>query len=185
VSDQDVITGAVATRYASALYELAVEAKSLKSVEKDVKTLKSLFAKNDDLGRLIANPVFATEDKAQALIAVSAKAKVGKLTSQFIGTVTQNRRSEDLPKIFSAFEALAAKKRGSQIAIVTSAHKMTPAQLASLKTNLKKSTGQSVDVETRIDPDLLGGFVVRIGSRLYDSSLKTKLEDLRIALKEV
>ena len=185
MSDQDVITGSVASRYASALYELGVESKSLKTLEKDVKTLKSIIDKSDDLKRLISNPVFAIEDKSNALVAIANKAKVSKTVAQFVGTVAQNRRSEDLPNIFSAFEMLAAKKRGSQIAVVTSAQKLTPAQLTSLKSNLKKSTGKSVDVETRIDPDLLGGFVVRIGSRLYDSSLKTKLEDLRIALKEV
>lgn len=185
MSDQDVITGAVATRYASALYELAAESKSLKIIEKDVATLKSIFAGSTDLTAMIANPVHATEDKVSALTDVARAAKVSDMAVQFVGTVAENRRSADLPMILSAFEALAAQKRGSQRALVTSAQKMTPAQLTELKTSLKETTGQTVEVETRIDPDLLGGFIVRIGSRLYDSSLKTKLEDLRIALKEV
>lgn len=185
MSDQDIITGEVASRYASALYELASESKSLKTVEKDVKTLRGLFAKSDDLRRLISNPVFAIENKTAALLALAKKAKLGKLTTQFVGTVSENRRASDLPNVLAAFEDLAARMRGSQIAKVTSAKKLTAAQLTSLKSNLKKYLGQTVEIETSVDPDLLGGFVVRVGSRLYDSSLKSQIEDLRIALKEV
>ena len=87
--------------------------------------------------------------------------------------------------MLASFEEMVARRKGSQTAKVTSAQKLTSAQLSALKSNLKKSLGQTVDVETSVDPDLLGGFIVRIGSRLYDSSLKTKLEDLKIALKEV
>lgn len=184
MSDSDVITGEAPTRYAQALLELAEESKSLKKIEKDVKTLKGLFSKSDDLTRLLRSPVFAIDDKVAALTAVAKKAKVSPLTTQFVGTVAGNRRAADLPNILNAFEKMVAARKGSQIAKVTSAQKLTAAQLKSLKTNLKKSLGQTVDVETSVDPDLLGGFVVRIGSRLYDSSLKTKLEDLKIALKE-
>lgn len=184
MSDQDVITSEIATRYAAALYELSEGAKSLKTVEKDVKSLRSLFDKNADLQRLISNPVFATDDKVAALVAVAKKAKVSKLMTQFVGTVAENRRADQLPAILSAYQDLAARKRGSQIARVTSATKLTAAQLTSLKGQLKKSLGRAVDVETRIDPDLLGGFVVQIGSRLYDSSLKTQLEDLKLTLKD-
>ena len=103
---------------------------------------------------------------------------------KFIGTVTENRRAGELPAILSAFEGLLAQRKGSRIAQITSAQKLTPAQLTSLKSNLKKSLGRPVEVETSVDPDLLGGFIVRVGSKLYDSSLKTKLDDLKIALKE-
>jgi len=184
VSDTEVITGEAPSRYALALLELAEESKSLKTVEKDVKILKSAFAKSVDLQRLANSPVFAINDKVAALTAVAKKAKVSKLTAQFIGTVTENRRAGEIPAILSAFEDMVTQRKGSQVAKVTSAQKLTAAQLTSLKTNLKKSLGRKVDVETRVDPDLLGGFVVRVGSQLYDSSLKTKLEDLKIALKE-
>ncbi len=184
VSKPDVITGEAPKRYAQALLELAEGAKSLKTVEKDVKTLKSIFAKTDDMDRMVSSPVISLEDKVAALTAVATKAKVSKLSTQFIGTVAQNRRAHEIPAMLASFEGMVARRKGSQVARVTSAKKLTAAQLASLKSNLKKNLGRPVDVETSVDPDLLGGFIVRIGSRLYDSSLKTKLEDLKIALKE-
>ena len=184
MSQTDVITGEAPKRYAQALLELAEDAKLLKSVEKDVKTLKALFLKSDELTRLAGSPVIALEDKVAALTAVAKKAKVSALTTQFIGTVAQNRRASEIPAMLTSFQDMVARRKGSQVAKVTSAQKLTAAQLTSLKTNLKKSLGRPVDVETSVDPDLLGGFIVRIGSRLYDSSLKTKLEDLKIALKE-
>ena len=103
---------------------------------------------------------------------------------QFVGTVAENRRAGEIPAILSSFEDMLAQRKGSSVAKVTSAQKLTPAQLTSLKSNLKKSLGRPVEVETSVDPDLLGGFIVRVGSQLYDSSLKTKLADLKIALKE-
>jgi len=184
VSQSDVITGEAPKRYAQALLELAEESKSLKSVEKDVKTLKGLFAKSADLTAMASSPVIDMDDKVAALTAVAKKAKVSALTTQFIGTVTKNRRAAEIPAMLASFEDMVARRKGSQVAKVASAQKLTAAQLTSLKSNLKKTLGRPVDVETSVDPDLLGGFIVRIGSRLYDSSLKTKLEDLKIALKE-
>ena len=184
MSQTDVITGEAPKRYAQALLELAVEAKSLKTVEKDVATVKALFAGNDELRRMAASPVFAIEDKVAALGAIAAKAKNGKLVSQFVGLAAQNRRADEIPAMISAFEDLLARRRGTQTARVTSAKKMTAAQVTKLKGELKKSLGHTVDIETDVDPDLLGGFVVRIGSRLYDSSLKTQVEDLKLALKQ-
>lgn len=184
VSNQDVIIGEAPRRYALALLDLAEESKSLKTVEKDVAIIKALFEDNADLRRMAESPVFPVAEKVSALTAIAAKAKVSKLTSQFIGTAAQNRRAEEIPAMISAFEDLLARRRGSQTAHVTSAAKLTGAQLTKLKAELKKSLGRTVDIETDIDPDLLGGFVVRIGSRLYDSSLKTQIEDLKLALKE-
>lgn len=184
MSDTEVITGEAPARYAKALLDLAVEAKSLPRVEKDLKSFKRMYDSSADLKRLAESPVLGSQDKASALTAVAKQAKLSALTQQFIGTVAGNRRAADLPGIISAFMDMVARRRGSQVAKVTSAAKLTAAQLTSIKTQLKKSLGRSVDIETSVDPDLLGGFVVRIGSRLYDSSLKTKLEDLRLALKE-
>jgi len=184
VSDSDVITGEAPIRYAKALLDLAKEAKSLKKVEKDLADFKKTYLASPELQRVATSPVFATEDKVNALVAVAKKAKLSTLTTQFIGTVAGNRRAGELPAIIAAFGNLVALERGSQVAKVTSAKKMTAAELTSLKSNLKKSLGHAVDVETSVDPELLGGFVVAIGSRLYDSSLKSKLEDLRLALKE-
>ena len=184
MSDTEVITGEAPVRYAQALLDLAEDAKSLPRVEKDLKSFKKMYESSAELKRLAESPVFATEDKVSALTAVAKKAKLSALTQQFIGTVAGNRRATDLPGIIAAFNDLVARRRGSQVAKVTSAAKLTAAQLSAIKAQLKKSLGRPVDIETSVDPDLLGGFVVRIGSRLYDSSLKTKLEDLRLALKE-
>lgn len=184
MSDTEVITGEAPLRYAQALLELAEDAKSLNSIEKDMKALKGLFAKSDALQAMINSPVVATEEKIAALTALAKKAKLKPLSTQFIGTVAGNRRADQLPAIISAFEDIVARRKGAQVAKVTSAQKLTAAQVTSLKSNLKKSLGRPVEVETSVDPDLLGGFVVRVGSRLYDSSLKTKLEDLRLTLKE-
>ncbi|WP_298911898.1 F0F1 ATP synthase subunit delta [uncultured Algimonas sp.] len=183
MTSEDVITGEAPARYAEALIDLAERAKSLSRVQRDLAFVGQAFKDSDDLCRLVDSPVFATEDKVSALTAIAEKVGVSPLTQQFVGTVAANRRSADLPAIISAFNELVALRRGSQVARVTSAAKLTQAQLTELQSQLKTETGQTVEIETAIDPDLLGGFVVKLGSRLYDASLKTKLEDLRLALK--
>jgi len=185
VSNQDLITGEAPGRYAQALLELAEEAKSLKSVEKDVAKMKKVFAGSSELRAALGNPVFATEDKVSVIKSVASKAKVGKLITQFMGTVAENRRASEIPTMLSSFEEMVALRRDAQTAKVVSAKKLTAAELTKIKSELKKSLGKTVSVETSVDPELLGGFVVKIGSRLYDSSLKTKLDDLKLALKEV
>lgn len=185
MSNQDLITGEAPGRYAQALLELAEEAKSLKSVEKDVAKMKKVFADSKDLRAALNNPVFATEDKISVITSVATKSKVGKLLTQFMGTVTENRRASEIPAMLTSFEKMVALRRESQTAYVVSAKKLTAAELTKIKSELKTSLGTTVTVETSVDPELLGGFVVKIGSRLYDSSLKSKLEDLKLALKEV
>lgn len=180
---EDVITGEAPTRYAKALIELADDAKALVRVEKDLKSISAAFKESDDLRSFAGSPAIATEDKVAAMTAIAKSAKASVLTQQFIGTVTENRRAGDLPMIIAAFNEMVALRRGSQIAKVTSATKLTAAQVTQLKAKLKAETGKTVDIDVQIDPDLLGGFVVKLGSRLYDASLKTKLEDLRLALK--
>lgn len=179
----DVITGEAPARYAEALIDLADDAKSLDRVEKDLKIIAQAFKDSDDLRRMANSPIFATGDKVAAMTGIARKAKLSELTEQFIGTVAANRRAGDIPAIIRAFNEMLAFRRGSQVAKVTSAAKLTQAQVNQLKTKLKAETGRPVEIETEIDPDLLGGFVVRLGSRLFDASLKTKLEDMRLALK--
>ena len=184
MSNADMITGEAARRYAKALLDLTEETKSLKSVEKDLKTLKGLFVKSEDLRAVASSPVMATTDKVAALMAIVKKAKLGKLVSQFVGTVAENHRAVQLPEIITAFEEMLAKKRGTQNAQVVSAQKLTAAQLNSIKAQLKKSIGRDVSIEASVDPDLLGGFAVKIGSRYFDNTLKTRLEGLKMAMKE-
>lgn len=180
----NIIPGEAAKRYASALLGLAEEARSLKSVEKDLKTLKSMFAKSTDLMTMVTSPVLADADKAKSLLALATKAKLGKLTKNFIGMAADNGRAGELPSMIAAFEQMLAERSGTESALVTSAKKLSAAQVKSIAASLKKSLGHAVKLETAIDPDLLGGFAVKIGSRYYDASLKTKLDGLKLALKE-
>ncbi len=184
MSNPEGIVSEAASRYASALLELSQSSKSLKTVEKDLKTLKKLFAKSEDLRSVANSPVIKDADKLKAILAIAAKAKLSKLTSQFIGTVVENQRAGEIPAMISSFEQKLASMRGTGSAQVFSAKKLTPAQLSSIKSQLKKSLGRTVSVEAHIDPELLGGFAVKIGSRYFDSTLKTKLEGLKMAMKE-
>lgn len=184
MSNPDMITGEAAKRYAAALLELAEDAKSLKTVEKDLKTLKGLFAKSADLTALSKSPVVATADQLAAMLAIAKKAKLSKMTTQFVGTCVENRRASQIPEIIAAFEEKLARRRGTQSAQVISAQKLTATQLNSIKSQIKKTIGRDVAIETQIDPSLLGGFAVKIGSRYFDSTLKTKLEGLKMAMKE-
>ncbi|MGB3456443.1 MAG: F0F1 ATP synthase subunit delta [Litorimonas sp.] len=183
MTSEDVITGEAPARYAEALIELADEAKSLTRVEKDLAVLRAAFEDSAELRLMAASALISAEDKINALDAIAKKAKLSPLTQQFIGTVAANRRSAELPAIIRSFTERVAIRRGSQIAQVVSAAKLTQAQTTQLKTRLKAETGRAIEIEASVDPSLLGGFIVKLGSRLYDASLKTKLEDLRLALK--
>lgn len=190
MSNTGVIANEAANRYTSALLDLAKDAKALKNVAKDISTLKGLFAKSADLRDLVASPVIADDAKLAGLLALAKKAKLGKLTTQFIGICVQNQRAADLPDMIAVFEEKLAKERGTGLAHVYSATKLSAANLSAIKTQLKKSkslnpSGRGVTLETHIDPDLLGGFAVQVGSRYYDNTLKTKLEGLKLAMKEV
>jgi F-type H+-transporting ATPase subunit delta len=184
VSQPDVITSEAAIRYADALIELAGETRgALKPVERDMKALDKMFQNSSDLTRMVRSPVIAADDKTSALQALDKKDKFNPLTVKFLGTVAQNLRAFELPEIVRAFADQLAKTRGTEIARVTSASKLSAAQTKQIKDKLTKELGKKVEVETNVDADLLGGFVVRIGSRLYDSSLRTQLDDLKLALK--
>jgi len=184
MSQTDIVTGEAPKRYAMALLDMAPSATALKTLEKDLKSVKKMFANSEDLRRLANSPVFSTEDKTAGLLAVAKKAKLGKLATQFMGLVATNRRVVEIPAMITAFEKELAIRRGMQTAKVTSAKKLTAAQVTALKAKLKKSEGRKVDLVLNVDPSLLGGFVVQLGSKLYDSSLKTQLEDLNLALKD-
>ncbi|PHS76566.1 MAG: F0F1 ATP synthase subunit delta [Robiginitomaculum sp.] len=184
MSNAIAITSEAANRYASALLGLAEETKSLKVIEKDLRSLKAMFTTSADLVEMAASPVISDANKAKAMLALATKAKFSKLTKNFIGTVADNGRSGELPSMIVAFEQMLAERRGTESALVTSAKKLTAAQVKSISANLKKSLGHSVTLETAVDPELLGGFAVKIGSRYYDATLKTKLEGLKLAMKE-
>ena len=138
---------------------------------------------SDDLRRMVMNPVFSADDQGKAVKAVLAKAGVGGLAANFLQVLAKNRRLFALPDMIKGFRAIAARERGEVTADVASAHTLTDAQLQALKDTLKSSVGKDVQINAEVDPSLLGGLVVKIGSRMIDSSLKTKLNALKVAMK--
>lgn len=179
------IISAVAQRYAGSLYELAAESKAVARVEEDLSRFEAMLSGSDDLKRLIESPVFSAEDQLKAISAVADKAGIGGLTGNFLRVVARNRRLFAMSGIILAFRRLAAEARGEVEAQVVSAHNLTAAQQTELKAALKAVAGKDVAINLTVDPTLLGGLVVRIGSRQIDTSLKTKLASLKLALKEV
>jgi F-type H+-transporting ATPase subunit delta len=179
-------TTGVAGRYASALFELADNAKALDSVAQDLDTFRKLLAESADLRRLIGSPVIGRELQGKALLAVLDAAGIKGLTRSFIGTVAANGRARELPAMAAGFLAELARRRGETTATVTSAVPLTPAQLQQLTDTLRSVLGGAkVSVDARVDADILGGLVVKVGSRLFDSSIRSKLQRLQLAMKGV
>lgn len=182
VADETKATDA-GQRYAQSLFELTIENGNLAKVEADLKSLKAMIADSADLRRLIDSPAFSAEDKGKGLVAVAVKARFDMLTTKFLGLVAANGRTRDLPGAISAFVELSAKHRGVVTAEVVSAAALSPAQLKGVQAALAEALGKTPEVSTRVDPSLLGGLKVRVGSRLFDASLRSKLDSLKFALK--
>jgi F-type H+-transporting ATPase subunit delta len=176
---------AVAERYAGSLYELSAEAQMVADVERDLASFASLLNSSADLGRLIRSPVFSAEEQSKAIAAVLDKVGITGLAANFLRVVAKNRRLFAVPAIITAFRRIATEARGETAAAVTSAHALTPDQENELKAALKGVAGKDVAIAVTVDPSLLGGLVVKMGSRQIDTSLKTKLASLKLALKEV
>jgi F-type H+-transporting ATPase subunit delta len=175
----------VAERYAASLHDLAAEAKAVPQVEADLGRFEDLLSGSEDLVRLIRSPVFSSDDQLKAISAILDKANIGGLVGNFLRVVAKNRRLFAVPAMIKAFRRIAAEQRGEVAAEVTSAHALTPAQEAELKAALREVAGKDVSFAVAVDPSLLGGLVVKIGSRQIDTSLRTKLNSLKLALKEV
>ena len=173
----------VGARYAQALFDLAKSGGRLAAVESDLKSFKLMRRESADLRRLLSSPAFSAEDKTKALMAVAEAAKFDDTTRKFLGLMAHNRRSGEIVHAIVAFEALAAAERGVASAEVTTAVKLTAAQEKGLKAALALALGKDPEIETVVDPSILGGLKVRVGSRLYDASLRSKLDSLRFALK--
>ena len=178
-------TGLIAERYASALYELADESKALDQVAADLKAIRAMMASSADLMRLIRSPVLGRSEQAKAVSALADKAGFSGLTSRFLGALASNRRLFALASVIDAFLAELARRRGEATADVTSAVALTPAQTQALEEALKSVVGSKVSVDLKVDQSLIGGLVVRVGSRMIDTSLATKLRRLRLAMKGV
>ena len=183
MSNSPSAANVAAERYASALFELARDTGVLEVVEADCKVLNEMLSDSTELRAALASPVHASEEKAKVLSTLAAKAGLSNLSTKFIGTVGENGRSADLQARTHAFARAMARHRGATAAQVTSAQRLSEAQLNELKAALAKAIGKDVDVTTAVSEDLLGGLIVKVGSRMFDSSLKTKLEGLKVAMK--
>ena len=185
MTDQGTRISPVARRYASALFDLASETGSAPAVEADLKSIEALLSESADLQRLVRSPAFSAEEQGKALAAVLDKAGISGLAAQGVGIMAANRRLFDLSGMIRAFAALAAKARGEVSAEVTSATPLSDGHRAALSAALADKLGSAVSLIEKVDPSLLGGLVVRVGSRMIDTSLKTKLNSIKLAMKEV
>ncbi|MFQ5775155.1 MAG: F0F1 ATP synthase subunit delta [Kiloniellaceae bacterium] len=175
----------LAGRYALALFELADEKKSLDEVAGDLRGLKALIADSADLRRLIRSPLFSREEQAAAMGAVLERAGVCDLTRRFVLVVANNRRLFAVPQMIDAYLAELARRRGEVSAQVTSAAELTDEQHKALVRTLRATVGAKVQVDVKIDPSLIGGLIVKVGSRMIDDSVRGKLQRLRLAMKGI
>ncbi len=180
---QGNITAGLAGRYASALFDLARESDAIDSVRQSLATLKAGLAESADLAALTQSPVVGRTDAAKAIEAVAKALKLDSLTAKFLGVLAENRRLADLPKMIDAFDAIVADHRGEVTAKVTSAHPLSAEQLKALAANLKTRVGRDVQIATTVDPAILGGLVVQLGSQLIDGSIRTRLNSFAQAMK--
>ncbi|HSR55764.1 MAG TPA: F0F1 ATP synthase subunit delta [Alphaproteobacteria bacterium] len=177
--------GGVAGRYASALYELADEATVLDAVADDLRALRGLLDESEEFARMVASPVLTRDEQVAAVTALGEKAGFQDLTVKFIGLLARNRRLGTLRSAVAAFLSELAERRGEVTAEVTSAQPMKDSHLEAIKASLAESLGSKVALESRVDPALIGGLVVRVGSKMIDSSLATKLQKLRLSMKGI
>jgi len=185
VADTSQLISGVAERYASSLFDLAEQAGSVAAVEADLNRFQALMDESEDLRRLVASPVFSAAEQRGAIAAIADKAQFSGLVGNFLRVVAGNRRLFAMPGMIRAFHQIAAAHRNEVTAEVTSARALTAEQENELKSALKGVTGKDVTVVVTVDPTVLGGLIVKIGSRQIDTSLRTKLSTLKLALKEV
>jgi F-type H+-transporting ATPase subunit delta len=175
----------VAGRYATALFEIGKESKTLDKVEADVLALEAALAESADLRGMLASPVFTREEQGNAVAAIAAKMDLGPAVTNTLRLMAQNRRLFVVPKLIAQLKALIAADRGEVTAEVTAARPLSEAQAAALADTLKASVGKDVKVEVTVDESLIGGLVVKVGSRMIDTSLRSKLASLQNVMKEV
>jgi F-type H+-transporting ATPase subunit delta len=170
-------------RYARALFDLATESKAVPQVAKALSAFQGLVDESPDLKRLMQSPVFKAEDQTAAVAALAERAGIDGLALNFLKVMGANRRLAAVPAAILGFHTLVAESKGETPAEVTSAEKLSAKQLADLKASLKAATGTDVVLTTKIDSSILGGLIVKVGSRMLDNSLRTKLNSLKVAMK--
>jgi F-type H+-transporting ATPase subunit delta len=184
VAAEDPSVSGVSGRYATALFELARDEKSVDAVKADLDKFAALLNESADLARLVRSPVFTADDQRKALGAVLAKAGISGVTANLLKVLVANRRLFAVSDVIRAFNALVAKFKGEATADVTVAEPLSDKNLDTLKAALKSVTGKDVALNVKVDPSIIGGLVVKLGSRMVDSSLRTKLNSIKHAMKE-
>jgi F-type H+-transporting ATPase subunit delta len=183
LASHDSSLAGLAGRYATAAFELAMEERALEALTSDLAALKKLLGTSAELVRLVRSPIISREEQAKAMDALLAQAKAAPLTRKLVLLLAQKRRLYMLADVIRAFEALLARHRGEVAAEVTSAHALSDSETAELRRVLKEKLGREPLLTAHVDPKLLGGLVLKVGSRMIDSSLRTKLDALRVAMK--
>ena len=181
---EDPSVSGVSGRYATALFELARDEKSVDAVKADLDRFEAMLADSPDLLRLVRSPVFSADAQSRALAAILDKASISGIAANFLKVLTANRRLFAVADVIRAFRALVAKFKGEAPADGTVAEALSDKNLDALKTALKAVSGKDVALNVKIDPSIIGGLVVKLGSRLVDSSLRTKLNSIKHAMKE-
>ena len=184
MAGENGIVSGMAGRYATALFELALAENAVDAVKGDLDRFDALVADSADLDRLVRSPVFTAEEQLRALTAVLDQAGIGGLAAKFLKVVASNRRLFAVRDIIEAFRTLVARHKGEVTAQVTFAEKPSDAHLAAVKDALQAVTKKDVLVDVNVDPAIIGGLVVKLGSRMIDTSLRTKLNALKLAMKE-
>ena len=173
----------VGARYAQALFDLANDQSDVGAVEADLKSLKNALVESRDLRTLLGSPTFSSEDKAKGLAGIAAKANFNATTRKFLGLLAANGRAAALSEVITAFAKLSADARGAVSAEVVTALPLSAAQAKGVQAALRQALGKDPEITTRVDPAILGGIKVKVGSRLFDASLRSKLDSLKFALK--
>jgi F-type H+-transporting ATPase subunit delta len=185
VAGKDGIVSGMAGRYATALFELALETNAVAQVQDDLKAFDALVASSPDLTRLVRSPVFSADEQARALSAVLDRAGIKGLAANFLKVIASNRRLFAVREMIRGFNAMVAAHKGEVTAEITVAETLSDARLGEIKDALKAVTAKDVQVEVTVDPAIIGGLVVKLGSRMVDASLRTKLNSIKLAMKEV
>ena len=185
MSETASISTGIASRYATAVFELAKEAKKLPAIESDVAALAEALAGSSDFAALISSPVYTRDAQAKAVSAIAAKMGLDAITANTLGLMAEKRRLFVLPNLIAAVQALISEEKGEVEAYVASAKKLTKAQETKLAAELKKAVGKDVIIKATVDESLIGGLVVKVGSKMIDSSIASKLSNLQNAMKEV
>jgi F-type H+-transporting ATPase subunit delta len=184
VAGENGIVSGMARRYASALFELALEGNAVNDVQRDLAALDGLIGGSPDFLRLVRSPVFSADEQAKALVAILDKAEIKGIAANFLRVVAGNRRLFASREMIRGFNALVAKHKGEVTAEVTVAEQLSDARLSDIRDALKAVTAKDVTIDVTVDPSIIGGLKVKLGSRMVDASLRTKLNSIKFAMKE-